>query len=128
MPVELVAEPPPPDTSQHFTYQPFAVSEPFENACKSAVKLPKHVSTQQEIIDLRSIRGLCQDGPSGYTDLIRSFAPAPTETYADCAVVGSGGILLGSNNGREIDGREAVTFLKSVATKIEDPGRFLLGL
>ena len=27
-----------------------------------------------------------------------------------------------------IDGREAVTFLKSVATKIEDPGRFLLGL
>ena len=29
---------------------------------------------------------------------------------------------------RMIDGREAVTFLKSVATKIEDPGRFLLGL
>ena len=110
-PAVEVAEPPPPlapDTSQHFTYQPFTVSEPFENACKSAVKLPKHVSAQKEIIDLRSIRGLCQDGPSGYTDRIRSFAPAPTETYADCAVVGSGGILLGSNKGREIDGREAV--------------------
>ena len=29
---------------------------------------------------------------------------------------------------RLIDGREAVTFLKSVANKIEDPSRMLLGL
>lgn len=29
---------------------------------------------------------------------------------------------------RLIDGREAVTFLKSVANKIEDPGRLLLSL
>lgn len=29
---------------------------------------------------------------------------------------------------RMIDGREAVTFLKSVANKIEDPERLLLGI
>ena len=29
---------------------------------------------------------------------------------------------------RLIDGREAVTFLKSIANKIEDPSRMLLGL
>ena len=29
---------------------------------------------------------------------------------------------------RLVDGREAVTFLKSVANKIEDPNRLVLGL
>ena len=109
--VEIVELRPPPHLDTRFAYQPFAVSEPFGRACKAAANVPSYIrlsAAQKEILDLRSIRGLCEKGPSGYADLVRSFAPAPTEIYADCAVVGSGGILLGSSNGREIDGREAV--------------------
>ena len=68
----------PPDTNQHFAHQAFAVLEPYANACKSGKHAVEDMWTKlrsaakKEIIDLlmanlRSIRGLCGRGPSGYT-------------------------------------------------------------